>query len=115
MARKTVVPTQVSPQQGVHLPFVTVDLVNGMQFYNNGSTLLLVRNRSMDVVQVVIISVPDEAGRVGNYEQDIPAFGTGLFGPYKQSWWNQTFVDSGYIWFTVSTDVDVSVSAITLF
>lgn len=116
MPRKIIVPTQVSAQKGVRLPFVAADAVNGMMFFNNGSTLLLVRNRNEDIdVNVTIIAVPDEAGRAVDYPQTIQPLGTGLFGPYKQSWWNQTFVESGYIWFDVSTALNVSVSAITLF
>ncbi len=116
MPRKIIVPTKVNPQKGIRTPFVAADAANGMEFFNNGSTLLLVRNRDNAIETVVtIFAVPDEAGRAVNYTQAVTPNTTGLFGPYKQSWWNQTFVDSGYVWFSVSSDVNVSVSAITLF
>lgn len=116
MARKIIVPTQVSPQKGVALPFVTADAANGMMFLNNGATLLLVRNSSDMVATVVtIVAVPDEAGRAVDYQQTVPTNRTAQFGPFKQSWWNQTFTDSGYVYFDVTSDVSVRVSAITLF
>jgi hypothetical protein len=83
-----------------------------MMFLNNGSCQLYVDNfntpGSTISCTVTILAVPDQAGRTGTtvtptgYSTVLAPYSRQYFGPFRQSWWNQTTADVGYVYLTFS-------------
>jgi len=112
----------VVPQQSVACVPVEADLANGNMFLNDGTSLLAVFNETDPgaVATVTIWAVADEAGRTGTganalpypnasigYQTTVAADAKAIFGPFRMAWWNQTSVNLGYVYVSVSTLGDV--------
>jgi hypothetical protein len=98
MAREIIEITNVVAQKSVGFLPDFFNITDGMMFMNDGSCLLFVHNAGDEPVQVTIIAVPDEAGRAVNYVKVIPNEDMEIFGPFLPSWWNQSYLNSGYIY-----------------
>jgi hypothetical protein len=86
------------------------DDVNGMMFENNGSSIFYIHNQSGGSVTITVHSVPDEAGRVGDYEKTIEDDTIHRFGVFRPQWWNQQdddFFNYVFIDSTVGTGVKI--------
>jgi len=69
---------------------VAADDVNGNKYFNDGFTVLYIKNPTGGAITVTIVSVTDEAGRTGDLSVVVPATtGIGLVGPLAPKWWNQ--------------------------
>jgi hypothetical protein len=110
MAARTNIPVQTIPFQGsiAEVAFTAGDAANGMQFDNDGNTLLLIQTTTNATVTTVV-SVDDEFSRDGD---DVITTGTnkiGTGGPYIQSIWNQ----AGRICFVdLDQDTGMSIAAV---
>lgn len=113
----------VVPQQSVTYTPVEADLANGNMFLNDGTSLLAVFNDTNPpaVATITMWAVPDEAGRTGTeanavavpnasigYQTTVAAAAKAIFGPFRQAWWNQTSINVGYVYISVSTLGDVA-------
>ena len=125
MARTAFPVLSVVPQESLNITAAlnASDPVNGNMFLNNGSTIMEVVNGSAVPCIVVITAVADPAKRLGyqpyiagtpppvlpagipqaqvlytGYRAQIAAGGSAIFGPFRQSWWNQTVTDIGYVY-----------------
>lgn len=110
MPRVTLPITDVFAQQSILMNTVAVDASmigagNGAKFLNDGSSVIYVINPSTGApCTLSIVAVPDEAGRTGTdvtptgYSRELAPGDTRFFGPYRQAWWNQTTVDTGYVY-----------------
>ncbi len=88
---------------------VAGDATNDHHMRNDGKTQIHIENGSVGVVNVTIISVPDNLGRTQDDSKAIPAGKTGVFGPYKTAAWNQV---GGLSDGRVQVDLDVDTTVI---
>jgi len=67
MAARTDIPIQQLPAEGAALTWTTVNITDGMEFLNDGSTILVVRNPdAANALNVTVVSVACSHGRVSN-------------------------------------------------
>src|SRR4051812_47519213 len=93
MAR-TAIPIQTVPANGggiAGLTFTAADQANGMQFPNDGRTLLLIKNTDASPHNVTVKSVPDRFQRSGDTIVAAPASTTvSIAGPFQFELFQQT-------------------------
>lgn len=79
-----------------------------MSFVNDGYTVLYVANVGT-ASNIVIQSIPDNAGRVANIAGAVEENATTLYGPFEPIWWNY----GGLIYITFSSTSTVTVAAVS--
>lgn len=110
MAR-TDIPVTDQPNEGsTEISYTSGDAANNMKYVNTGTTILLVSVGSTQT-QITIQAVDDMAGRSVN-EVVTTTSNEVVFGPFTQSWWNQSGTDEVHV--DLDQDTDVNVAALRL-
>lgn len=110
MAR-TVITVQDVPYQGSVNPvtFTAADQANGMEFANDGRTVLVVKNDDVAAKQVTIDSVPSSVGRTGDIVESVAAGEISYHGPFIKAIWNQS---GGVMHVDFDADTNLEVAAL---
>jgi hypothetical protein len=112
----TLVPQQSVTSQRIAVPNTAQPVQ--MMFLNDGSCMLNIINAQPATTgyAVSIMAVPDGAGRTGTtttptgYSFTVPANSEQYFGPFRQSWWNQTTGDVGYVYLTFGVNAGPAIA-----
>ncbi len=84
MARTVITKQQLSTKAGVvPLPFIPVDVANGMQVRNTGVEVVALVTGTASSVTLTFPSVPDAFGRTGDQVIVQGANLTGYYGPFS--------------------------------
>lgn len=110
MPRTTITRSAVN-LSGVDLTMEAADMLNGMQFQNNGNQVVLVDNLGVAPITVTIDFAPDRFGRDGNKIVTVPAGGQKFIGSFLTELYNQ----NGYVYLDFSDDTSVTVGVLSLY
>lgn len=112
MPRTSIAIQSIPYQKGATITLSSADATNGMMVNNNGELLIYVRNAGGTTVNVTIVSVPDQAGRTGDFVVGLAPGAFATFGPFEPAWWNQTSgADLGKIYVNFASGTSMTVGA----
>jgi hypothetical protein len=107
---RTTVARTTTNLTGIDLATQAADMVNGMQFQNNGNQSLFVDNLGISSISVTIDFAPDRFNRDGSKVVAVPAGEQKFIGPFIPELYNQ----GGYVHVDFSDDTSVTVGVLSL-
>lgn len=111
---RTSIPVQENPAHGGdidQISWTAADQANGMEFKNDGRTILLMKNGDASPHTATIDSIACSHGRVGDGAIVVPAGEEGLGGPYPPAEFDQS---GGVVHVDFDDDTSVEVAAVRM-